>query len=303
MGAMTLSSFIPHPSSFRSRWRTYQIAAWLGWKVESNWADPLVFFIYAIMRPISTALILLLMYLVIAGPKRGGFFDYIYISNALYLIAMQAIANMSWTILEDREHYRTLKYIYTAPVSLYWYLIGRASARMLIGIMTCIFLLVVGTLFLGLHLNVASIQWGWLGLYFLLGMVVLISFGIIIAGIALVVPRNGEFIGEIMAGMLLLVCSVYFPPDILPSFLRKLSLAMPVTYWLEGMRRALCGGILQMDGAIGPISPMLAAHSNSGLALILAASAMLSATLAYYFYQWVERLAKARGMIDMVTGY
>lgn len=300
---MAPSSLILHSSSLRSRWRTYQIAAWLGWKVESNWADPLVFFIYAIMRPISTALILLLMYLVIAGPKRGGFFDYIYISNALYLIAMQAIANMSWTILEDREHYRTLKYIYTAPVSLYWYLIGRATARMAIGIMTCVFLLTVGAFFLGIHLNIASIQWGWLGLYFVLGMVVLISFGIVIAGFALVVPRNGEFIGEIMAGMLLLVCSVYFPPDILPSLLRRLSLAMPVTYWLEGMRRALCGGVLLIDGGTGPISPMLAMHSNAELALILAASAALTAALAYYFYGWVERLAKERGMLDMVTGY
>ena len=33
-------------------------AAWLGWQVESNWADPLVFGIYTVLRPLATALIL-----------------------------------------------------------------------------------------------------------------------------------------------------------------------------------------------------------------------------------------------------
>ena len=33
-------------------------AAWLGWQVESNWADPYVFLVYAVLRPLATGLIL-----------------------------------------------------------------------------------------------------------------------------------------------------------------------------------------------------------------------------------------------------
>ena len=33
-------------------------AAWLGWLVDSNWADPFVFAVYAVARPLGSALIL-----------------------------------------------------------------------------------------------------------------------------------------------------------------------------------------------------------------------------------------------------
>ncbi len=198
-----------------------------------------------------------------------------------------------------------LKYIYTAPVSLFAYLIGRAVARLSIGISTSVLLLTVGALWMGLHLSLLSVQWGWLVTYFALGIPVLLSFGIVIAGLALVITRNGEFMGEIIASMLLLVCSVYFPPDILPVILRKLSLAMPVTYWLEGMRRALAGGLLRYSAAMGgrPISPRLALYSNSDLAMILACFSVVGVTISFFFYRWIEGVAKARGMIDRITGF
>ena len=289
----------------RDHWRTFRIAAWLGWKVESNWAQPVVFFIFAILRPISTALILLLMYTVIAGAQRGDFFDYLYISNALFIIVIQSIANMSWTVVEDRESYRMLKYIYTSPASKYWYLLGRTVARTAIGITTCVLLLIAGVLWMDLHLHFATIAWGWLACYFFIGMPILLSFGLMLAGVALVITRNGEFMGEIVAGMLLLLCSVYFPPDILPSALRKLSLLMPMTYWLEGMRRALAGGILSFSngGIIQPISPYLARFTNGDLAILLSILAPVSISVSYLFYNWIEGVAKRKGMIDRVSGY
>ena len=27
--------------------------AWLGWQIESNWADPFMFVVYAVMRPLA----------------------------------------------------------------------------------------------------------------------------------------------------------------------------------------------------------------------------------------------------------
>ncbi|HYP42164.1 MAG TPA: hypothetical protein VEX13_17540, partial [Chloroflexia bacterium] len=101
------------PESNRKRnWRenvqTMKIATWLGWQLESNWADPLVFFIFVILRPVSSALILLVMYQVIAGGQRDGFFDYLYISNAMFMVVLSVMSGMSWAILEDRENYRML---------------------------------------------------------------------------------------------------------------------------------------------------------------------------------------------------
>jgi len=83
-----------------------------------------------------------------------------------------------------------------------------------------------------------------------------------------------------------------------------------LTLWLEGMRRALTGGILtsstvQPDGTVvtQAVSPLLAAFDNNQLFLILIGSTLVSVVVAYFFYNWVEIQAKERGMIDRITGY
>ena len=58
-------------SAFASWWRTVRVAYWLGWQVESNWTDPLLFFIYSIARPLGGALILVFMYFVVSRGGRG----------------------------------------------------------------------------------------------------------------------------------------------------------------------------------------------------------------------------------------
>jgi ABC-2 type transport system permease protein len=288
--------------NWRENLRTYRIAAWLGWQIEGNWADPFVFFIFTILRPMATALMIVVMYQVVAGGARGGFFSYLFLSNAFFVVVTQTMAGMAWAIFEDRENYKMLKYIYTSPARNFAYLLGRATAKVLIGLLTTIILLATGALFLGLSLPLDRIAWGPLALTFVLGMGILIGLGIILAGCALFVARHGQMIGEVSAGMLLLFSSAYFPPDILPPGLKQIALALPVTYWLEGMRRALNGGILMTDGPHPvPISPMLAQISDAQLLGVLTVSSVVSAVGAYFFYQWIEQKARERGMIDRTT--
>src|SRR5207237_3696547 len=111
--------------------------------------------------------------------------------------------------------------------------------------------------------------WGWLVLYFPLGMVSLVGLGIVLAGVALVIARHGGAIGEVTAGSLLLFSGAYFPVDVLPPVVRDISMGVPITYWLEGMRRALNGGIMTQavtspDGKVvqAPVSAVLASFDN-----------------------------------------
>lgn len=311
---MMLGTTAQPPANAARNWRenvqTFRMAAWLGWQVEGNWADPIAFAIFTILRPMAAALIIVVMYQVIAGGQRDTFFTYLYLSNAFFVLVIQVISGMAWTIIDDREQYKMLKYIYTSPARTFAYLLGRAMAKVLIGLVTAGILLATGFLFLGLSLQLDRIEWGWLAIYFLLGMIILGGLGIGLAGIALVIARHGGSIGETVAGLLLLFSSAYFPPDILPPVLREMSLILPVTYWLEGIRRALTGGVLQatVPGPNGttvtsPISPMLAQYDNVQLLLILIVSAVVCSVGSVVFYRWVEHQAKERGMIDRVTGY
>ena len=42
-------------------YRTFRMATWLGWQVESNWTDPFLFAVYVIFKPLATAAILVMM--------------------------------------------------------------------------------------------------------------------------------------------------------------------------------------------------------------------------------------------------
>ena len=51
-------------------WRSFRTAAWLGWEIESNWARPWLFALYAVVKPLALAAILVVMY---GTLNRGGF--------------------------------------------------------------------------------------------------------------------------------------------------------------------------------------------------------------------------------------
>lgn len=277
--------------------RTLRITTWLGWQIESNWTDPLMFFIFAILRPLSAAMILVLMYTVVTGVEKGPLFQYIYVSNAFFVIVVHTMADMAWAIFEDRENYRMLRYMYTSPAGKYSYLIGRAMGKLSTGLITMVVILLTGYLFLGIEI---VFSWEKLLLFLLtfpLGICALLSLGIIVAGVALSVSRNGEFIGEIVAGMTLLVSSAYFPPDVLPKALQYLSLAMPTTYWLEAMRRSVS------PPSIAEASKLLSSFSNLELILIHVVAALILPFLAVFLYSRFETAAREKGIFDRVSGY
>ena len=114
--------------------RSFLPAAWLGWQVESNWTDPFLFFVFSILKPVSSVLILVFMYRAVARVGAGDpIYAYIYLGNAFYIYVGAVMAGASFSILDDRERYRTLKYLFVAPISQPLYLFGRAVARFVTG--------------------------------------------------------------------------------------------------------------------------------------------------------------------------
>ena len=66
--------------------RSFRTAAWLGWKIESNWTDPFLFTVYSIVKPLAGAAILVVMYSIITnGAFTNPLFPYIYLGNAFYM--------------------------------------------------------------------------------------------------------------------------------------------------------------------------------------------------------------------------
>ena len=110
-------------------------------------------------------------------------FPYIYLGNAFYIYVGAVMTGISWAVIDDREHYKTLKYMYVAPIHIPTYLIGRGVAKFLVGSIAVFITLLCGMLFLHLDLDLAAINWPLFLLGLLIGVIMLAMMGLMLAGV------------------------------------------------------------------------------------------------------------------------
>jgi ABC-2 type transport system permease protein len=277
--------------------RSFFTASWLGWQIESNWTDPFLFATYSIVKPLAGAGILVLMYSIVTqGQFDSPIFAYLYLGNAFYQYVPAVLSGVSWTIIEDREHYRTLKYIYVAPVNIPFYLFGRGVAKFITGSFGVIITIAAGVLFLNVPLDWSQVDWLLFAVSMFLGIIMLALLGLLLAGITLLMARHSYFVGEVVASGLFLFTGAIFPLDILPAFLRPFGYILPITYWLELIRRALVGSVAEAF-------PTFTMFSNMHLLLILVGSSVVFGLAAIYVFRRCDHQARERGLIDQTTNY
>lgn len=278
-------------------WRSFRMASWLGWQIESNWADPFLFAVYSFAKPLAGAAILVVMYSVITqGDFDSPIFPYMYLGNAFYIYVGQLMTGISWAVIDDREHYKTLKYIYAAPVNFPVYLLGRGVARLLIASISVVVTILFGVFFLHLNIDLSAVNWPLFLVTLLIGVFMLSLMGLILAGAMLLLVHHMWELGGAVAGALYLFSGAIFPLSVLPAFLRPIGYLMPITYWLELLRRSLVGSVAQAF-------PTLAGFNNSQLMGILLALTIAFAFISVGSFRWCENKARERGVIDVVTNY
>jgi len=278
-------------------WRSFKTATWLGWQIESNWTDPFLFAVYSIVKPLAGAMIIVVMYAVIThGDFDSPLFPYIYLGNAFYMYVGAVMTGVSWAVIDDREHYRTLKYIYTAPIDYMTYLIGRGVARVLTGSFSVTITIVCGVLFLRVPITLNQIDVPLFVVALAIGIAMLAMMGLMLAGITLLIAHHAGYLGEATAGALYLFSGAIFPLDVLPAFLRPLGFLMPITYWLELLRRSLVGSVAQSF-------PTLSGFSNAQLLAILIGLTLVFAMLSFFVFRRCDHRAREYGLIDRVTNH
>lgn len=275
--------------------RTIKVAGELGWAIESNWADPFLFAIYSIVRPIASSLILVVMYYVITRGKTGlDLFAYLYVGNAFFMYVYNVLFGTAWVIHEDREHYQMLRYIYISPIKMYYYLFGRGIAKIIVTTIAVIITIAFGILVLKIPINLLAVNYPLLLFSTAAGIFIIACLGILLAGITLVTARHSMTLTEGLAGLFYLACGAIYPIDILPIWLQYLSKVLPLTYWLELVRRSVLGKSL---------STTLGGYSNFELILIMAVTTLILALFSHYVYRSIEHIARKHGRIDQLTNY
>jgi ABC-2 type transport system permease protein len=278
--------------------RTLRNAAWLGWQMESNWTNPWLFALYSVVKPISATLILVFMYLVIWGSvlEQPEIFSYMYVGNTFYMYVAQVLFGVVFVIHEDREHYQTLKQVYIAPISFYLYIVGRAFPKIVITTIAAIITLSFGVVFLGLPIDLGAVNWPLLLLAMAIGLFCICMIGIALAGVSMLTAKHSMGINEGIAGMFYLFCGVTFPITFLPTWGQVIGLTIPITYWLEVVRRAVLPADLQWDSG-------LTVYSTGDIFLMLLVTSLVFLLLSLGIFRYADRLARRKGKLDMSTTY
>jgi ABC-2 type transport system permease protein len=284
----------PNVRGGRHAWRTFLVSYWLGWQVEANWTDPLLFFIYSIVRPLGGVLILVFMYRVIAGGQGGPPLYYFVVGSAVWPLVLNGMQGMSWALIDDRERFHTVRYIYTAPIAYPVYLVGRCLAQTTTALSAVVITLLFGRFALGVPLSVATTNWPHLLVALASGLPAIVGMALLAVVIVMAVSREAWRLPEAIAAALFLVCGVIFPVTVLPAPVQLLSRVVPFTWWLEAVRRALLG-----PTALSSFPDL----SNATVMawLVVTSLAALAAGLAVY--GWGERRARLLGRLDQETAY
>lgn len=284
----------------RANLRTFKNAAWLGWQMEANWTDPFLFATYSIIKPLAGTLILVFMYLIITnGETQTLFFSYMFVGNALYMYVADVLFGVTWVIHDDREHYMILKQVYIAPISFYTYIFGRSAIRILITSIGVLLTLVFGVFALGVQIDFASIDWLILLPSLAIGLATLCIMGLALGGVTLLTAKHGEGINEGIAGIFYVLSGVVFPITVLPGWAQDISKFLPVTYWMEAMRRALQPGVIEGLGTTTGLSDI----TVPWLMLILGIAAVVFIFVSTSIFRLADRNARRKGKIDWTTAY
>jgi ABC-2 type transport system permease protein len=289
--------------------RTLGWSAWLGWQIESNWADVRLFLLYLVVKPVCGAMLLVLVFYAadfatqeLQGTRlRADFLPYIYISNACYGLVGTVMFGMSYVVISDRESYRMLKYIYISPAQFQAYFVGRGLARGLEGLVGGAVIITAGLLIPKVReaVHFAGVDVPLLLAFLGVGAVMLWACGMILASAVLNMSRSGMFLSEGVAGVVYFLSGVVFPLNVLPKWLQIIGQCLPTTYWLEGMRRAIAGPA----PAGSPLADTpLSGYTNGELAGLLLVTTIGLVVMAQWFYRWSLRKAWRNGRLEETTG-
>jgi ABC-2 type transport system permease protein len=276
------------PAAGLRTWRGLRASARLGWQVSSNWTSPGVFLVYSVLRPVSAALILTVIYQVITRGRATTYLAFLITGTAFWSFVQQGLSGFANAILDDRGQYRMLKYIYIAPQPFGVYLVGRAIAQLAGAAASAV--IVIGLATITLHLPITPLQVNWP----LLAVACLLAFAaIVVIGMAftflLLAGRDTHGYGEIGAGVLYIISGAIFPIGILPGPLATIAALSPLAYWMELVRRSLLHAqAFQMFPGLSDVNVLVR----------LVAATVWTVAIATLVFRWADRRGRQKGYVD-----
>ena len=196
------------------------VKRYLGWEM--------VFLCYSVINVLTIGFIMVgrndshVLFLVV-GALMWGF---------LSVIFHEVSESVSWERWEG-----TIEYTFMAPILRLTHLVGSCSFAILYSMLRIAIVLALMPLFFDIDLGnvnvlTAVVTLAISGLSFL-------GLGLMAAVLPLMSTERGSHATHIMGAVLMLISGVYYEVDVLPNWIRPLSVISPGTYTLRSMRAAI----------------------------------------------------------------
>jgi ABC-2 type transport system permease protein len=308
LGSPAWGGFDPartHGRGLAETWKSFLTAARLGWRNEANWTDPILFFIYSVAKPVSSTLIFVVMIEVIGGASTREYRGFVVVGTALWALVVAGIAGLAWSVLDDRERYRMLKYVVVSPSDFLTVLLGRGVARVAVGAMGAAITLVIGVTVLGVPVDLGRIDWPLLLVDLVGGLAAIVAVGIFLAAVCIQTRQEAWSYPEAAAGALFLLSGAVFPLAVLPAPVQVVGWANPLAWWIEGVRLAVVpagpSGIGGAGSAFAEFTGRLRPEAYEIVVALLVTGALVTLAAIGGFRVSLHR-AKDRGLLDQTTG-
>ncbi|HET9847884.1 MAG TPA: ABC transporter permease [Candidatus Dormibacteraeota bacterium] len=178
---------------------------------------------------------------------------YLLIGALLWTYLSMVFFEIAWAITWERWE-GTIEYTFMAPIRRLTHLLGLCAASLLYGIARAG--LIGLTLVLLFRLDLSRANYVSALAIFVAATLPLLGLGIFTSILPLLSPEKGDQMAFAVQGVLLLISGVYYPIAVLPGPLYLAGIASPLTYTLDGVRRALLHG-LSLSGALPDIGILL----------------------------------------------
>lgn len=168
----------------------------------------------------------------------GDYFPFVLIGIAFYGYLHTGLTSFTQAIREE-QYTGTLETILLSPTGIPTVLISGSLWNFLFTSLRILLYLIFGILFFGFDISRANL----ISAITTLLLTITSSSGLgIISASFIIVLKRGDPVNWLFSGISRFLGGVYFPISILPLWVQKASLLIPITHSLEAMRKALISG-------------------------------------------------------------
>ena len=170
----------------------------------------------------------------VAGVKTssGGFFSFLFPGIVAMSIMQLGIFSVAFAFVAYKNN-GVLRRLQATPAHPVHFILGQATARLLIGELQVVLLIALAVLVFHLHLA------GNLRDFFILatlGVLVFLSFGFAVAGWARD-EKQAAPLANLISFPMMFLSGLFFPRENFPAWLHGLTNVLPLTYLADGLRR------------------------------------------------------------------